>query len=1026
MKKLFFFLMFLCWLYSFSYASDNIQLIKWIATGDNVKLNFDSSFSEATVDLWNFKQNVCWLGYSWYEISGHVDTETVWYAYFSEDDGDDTVNSCVGLILSWTNWYVEWTGALESDYGDTVYFNKIKLIWDVDKKDYYFSWKAITSSLWEINLFTWVYISWLDLIDWSKTIVDYSNCTGWSVYANWQSCNLKIVLKNSADVEVQSLSSISWEIVLPSWYEDKIFLSTWWDVSKTFSVTNWVVNIPIYFLKPVSWLNLDVKLSYSLPDIDGNSEKTLNLTGIKILNPVKQLGIADVSNNIIWEVTTWTYDMKFYSTGLLDNADKWSFVGTFTITWNWVGKYNFSGSSANQNWNVFSFEIYPKDKNYNQSVVDVTIYTWKVVYEFDSYFNGATGEYTFSLENVPNIRLYANKIVDWSKSFISSTNFSGNTYLTAWTWTIPYFSFILKDHNWYVIPDVKVDVKFKDMWIANSYSSWDCDEITDGYQASCSWLLFNLNWKLFSEIVDNKNWANIEYTVSWSDYKNINIISLKPVTWNTNIYFEIKDIKNTYSWWNFENSWNWIGMDTYSWNLLNLHFLPALKMDFKWINDGDIDYVDINNEIAVYFKNLSSNVIFNNINYKLFWKIVYPKEGVRFSTWYWDILTWNISSVIDTGYTLNRILLSFDYMYDSWVLLNYNSGYISYWINYSWFDMGNLKLKPWYFFYDLNAGYKFLWVFVLWLVNKVQKRSASVKTVLWRTKSNSDASIDVTFGTIYNKLKKKAYFMSQWLSNQLLKISSNVITSLDWWIKYFKCDDTTKTILINWLTYTWENTLLFEDCNVLIKWNLYKGDNKSNLVIFTYSLKDACNVREANYLNNCNLNIYIAENVSDIQAWLLAWWSILTIDGDTISADNIADNVIISNRIRKINDKQLVINWILMWKNTIWWSFLTEFNNRSYFVLPWWYKIDENDSLWEYSDLSDKLKILQIFDANFRRWVKLWTEPDNKGENNWIAWSNYSKDWFSQYCKDNNYPLKCKYSVIFVYDTALKGNRLFK
>ncbi len=1004
--------------FSFSFSVD-LQSIRWNATWDNLNLDFESDNTNAWLDLNSFTWNVCGLWYKWYPLSWYVDTDTVWYAYFNEDDGDDTVDSCVWLILSGSSWYMLWTGAMDSDTGDTIYFDNIKLIWSDTNKYYTFSGKAITSSLWEVTEFTWVYLSWLNLISWEKTKISYTDCKDGSVYANGNSCKIKMILNDIWWNPVQIMDSLTWTVQVLSWLENKVFISTWWDISKTISISWWILEIPLYFLKPVSWIDLSIKLNYPISDDEGNMKHLITLTGINILNPIKNIKFTNISNNIIWETTTGNYSLEYYDTGLLVNNSKISFSWNFMLTWNSTWKYAFSWNLANQNGKIFFFKIYPKDLNYNQSLVNVIMSGGSIIYHFDD-FAGATWEYTINNIEKPSLKLYADKRVDWSESYISSTDFSGNTYLTAWTWVIPSFNFKLKNHNWYVIPDVKVNIELKDMWIANSYSGWDCDEKTDGYQVNCSGLLLDINWNLFSKVVDDKIWADIDYNVSWSDYKNINIISLKPVTWSTNIYFEIKDIQNIYSWWNFENSWDWIWMNNYTWNLLNLHFLPALKMDFKWLNDGSVDNVDINNEIAVYFNNLSSNAIFNNVNYELFWKIIIPKWWVRFSTWYWDILTWHFSSLLDSGYNLNKILLSFDYMYDSWVLLNYNSGYISYWINYSWINMWQLKLKPWYFFYDLNAWYKFLWVFVLWLINKVQKWSTSVKTVLWRSNGKSNAPIDTTFWTVYNRLKKKAYFMTQWLKNNLLDTS--IISSLDWWVKYFKCDDNTKVVVIKWLTYSWKNTLLFENCNVLIKWNLYKKDNDSNLVIFTYSFTKKCDILNKNYLDSCNSNIYIAGWVSDIQAWLLALWSILTIKKDIISDSNI----LIPNRTKEINNKQLVVNWMLMWKDTIWWSILTKFWNNSYFTLPWSYKLYKNDSLWWYSNLSDKMKLLQIFDANFRRWIKLWTEPDNKWEHNWINWTHYSKDWFSQYCIDNNYPLKCKYPVLFIYDPFLKNNEIFK
>ena len=1012
MKKLIF-ILWLFFSFAFFVSAWNIQFVQWIATGDNINLNFDASWSKVFIDLSDFKWNVCWLNYSWYELSWYVDTEIAWYVYFSNNDNNSVVNSCVWLVLSWSDWYVKWTWAMNIDSWSTIYFDGIKLIWKDTDKRYYFSWQAITSSVWKVEKFDWVYISWLDLIDWTKTLVDYSDCKNWIIYANWQSCNLKIRLRNSWWLPVNSLYSINASIdSVNSDYNNKIFLTTWWKTFSTFPVTNWTINIPIYILKPASWLNLNIKLGYSVFSVNGNDEKILTLTGIKILNPIKQVGFSNISANIIWESTSWNYNLQFYSTGLLNNFNKFNFIWSLSVIWTWSDKYAFSWWTSNQNWNVFSFVIYPKDINYNQSVVDVTIYTWKVIYDFDSYFNGATGEYDFSLENEPNVRLYADKRVDWWKSEIVWLDFSWNDFKAIDSTNYPKFKFILRNYKWYIIPDVSVDLLFKDNGIANSYSWWDCDEIQIWYQTDCKWLLFDYSWNYYSWVLDWKLWAYFDYLASGSNFKDIWIVSLKPITWDSSIYFKIRNIKNTSSLWSsFENSGSYIWMSLKTGNIVNLHYLPSLNLDLRWLDEDD-NYIDINNEIYVWLEN-TSNINLYDVSYNLSWEIIFPTDGsVNFTTWYWDILTgstWLILSNNDYK-SLSKVLLKISYFYDSWVVLNYNYGSYTYNIkNFEWINIWKFNLKPWNFWFNLWAKYKFGWVFVLWLINKVEKRTASVKNVIWRWNWSS-AIVGLSFVDIYNKLLKKAYKLSAWLNKEnTFSINPNY---LSWWIKYYRCNDNEIITIWTW-TYEWNNTLLVENCRILIKWNIYKSSTWDNLIIFAYSMKDKYDISNPNYLDNYS-NIFIAENVSDIQASLLTKWTIITINGDVVN-DN---NIITSSRTYTINDKQLTIFGSIMSKNTIGWSFLIKWTNDSYYsVLPWWKKIYKNDNLRWYTDLLEKEKIFQIFDVNFFRGVKLW---------NWSF--SYDPNWFSYYCKDfwSNMPEKCKYPVLIIYDPSYKQSDLFK
>jgi len=1011
MKKfyIFFFL-----LLSLVFGSEYISPI-WKATGENFSLNFNSSYSDVTINLTDFKENVCWLWKSGYQISGYVDTETVWYVYFSEPDGDDSVDSCVWIVLSWTEWYMIWTGAMEVDKGATMYFDNIKLIWDNGKKEYYFDWESISNVLWKVKNWNNVWISWLNLIDWSKTVIDITDCSGWTKYANGQSCDIKIILKDVWWNPVKIISFITWQLInIPSSYDNKVFLSTWWENKVKFKVDNGILTIPLYFLKPVQNGSVSVKLFYSIPDIDGNISHQIDITNINIKNPLKDVKLKLLTDPIIWENVEYEILQSFYDTWLI-NTSSVKLSSNIKFTGDWADKYIFK-NGENVDWHNGSFLVWPVDINYNQSVLNLILSWWRLIVDFGSYFNGATWEYNFSGEY--DFRLYADKRVDWTKSEIQKIDYMWNIYKVADSNNSPIFKVILRNYTWLVIPDVKFNISFKDNWIANSYSWWDCNEINDLYQTNCKSIVFFYSGNYYNSIIDWRQWASFSYQTNGYIYTGIKIISFKPITWDSQIKVSITWLQNISTQWaNFENSWSYLSMIDTWFVIKNLHFKPALNLRLKWLDD-DLNYIDVNNEIYLLFENVS-NYNFKNILYHLTGNVDEPSDwSVKFSTWYWDILTGDITLLTwwAEKYLPQTILFVLDYAYDSRIVIDYNSWYYSYSIDFTpiW-NIWQLTLIPWSFWFNLWATYKFGGVFVAWLLNKAEKWSASVKTVIWKKLNWWNNMINITFANIYNMLKKKASFLVRWKKpdGEDVDIEIKPNNDLKWWLKYYKCTPGAASyIIISTGQYEWWNTILIENCRVIIRWNIYKTNTGDYLVIFAWSSEDSDNPRDNSNRINTDSTIYITENVSDIEAALLTRWSILTVDWQDIS------KIIVSNRIYNINEKQLYIHWALMWRNTIWWSFLVKDSNtdEKYFVIWWGYKIYETDTFWWKTDLKDIRDAVQIFDANFWRWYK-------------YSWPNtIDSNWYSNYCKSFGVdkPKQCKYPVIVEYDSVIRKSMLFR
>jgi hypothetical protein len=129
-----------------------------------------------------------------------------------------------------------------------------------------------------------------------------------------------------------------------------------------------------------------------------------------------------------------------------------------------------------------------------------------------------------------------------------------------------------------------------------------------------------------------------------------------------------------------------------------------------------------------------------------------------------------------------------------------------------------------------------------------------------------------------------------------------------------------KNYPINWeLAY---ETLIVKNGNVLINGKL----NPDKKVLWIIVLKDAFNVTKD--YNNV-WNVYVTPNVSQINAIIYA-------DGWFISVDNSwnpfeADSTARTQALKN----QLLLNWSLFTRNTIWWAVPSIQTNGQY-TLPWW------------------------------------------------------------------------------------------
>jgi len=993
-----------------SFAAE--ALVNWVATWANVKLDFDKNLSNVYVDL-TLKSNVCWLWINWFQLSWYVWTDTIWYVYFNEPDWNDNVSSCVALYWDDTDkaFVMTWIGSYEASESDFIRFDNIKFVFDKSKKKFFWSGIAYTNTIWVVNSWNNVYISWINLIDWNKTRIDYSDCSDGNNYVNWYPCYIKILLEDNAGNIVSVLDNMKVSFInIPNQLNNKLFLTTWWDILSYIKVDNWLMKIPVYILKDFSWY-ISIELSYDIPDTEGKYSHNIVNIPVNVISPIKQVVYENINTPIIWENVYTIIRPIFYDTWLID-LSRWYYFSWRLYIATEPDKFYFKSWQIQKDY-ILKFSIWPNDLNYNRSYIDISPYSGNNVFvvKFGSYFNGATWEIIISWNNM--FRIYADKRVDWAKSQIVWTDFASTEFMAGDFNISPTFKILLKNHNGIIIPDVNFNMQLIDANSTNNFKNWDCDEVTNWYQTSCKSLVFEYNWQVLSWTINGKQWVWFIYKVLWSNYWDVKLVSFKPIKWGK-IYFKISGLSNNNSSWTNWNNW-YLSMSIKEWYIINLSYKPFLKLSLKWLN-GTKNYVDVNDNFYFVLSNLSKyNIRLNELH--LSWKVVEPNDGsVSIVAWYGDSIDFEnifISSNSEKD-TLKTLKLSFDYDYDSGVVISYASWYYKYAIGNYW--TFTLKARPEIF--DLNIVFKLAGVFIDGLINKVQKWKTSVRNNIWKTNANN--KIMTSLSKVYNFLNRKAHKMIAGLRPIKINWYTYLLNSnnLNWWVKYFYCPAGSDSyIFFNTWTFYGDNTILVRNCKIIIWWNLFKWDKNSRLVIFAFKDNYGIIPLDSNWWDS-DTTIYINPNVSDIEASILTYGSIFTLSQYVGNWSNITyDMIFIPNRTNIINQKQLYIYWSLLSRNTIWWWFLVkEKDGNEYFTIWWWYKIKRDYNIWWNSGLDNIWKIVQAFDLNFWRWLRFGT-----------SWW-YAPDWYSIYCKNfgTNKPELCDYSVIVRYDNAIKQNILFR
>jgi len=409
-----FFWIFSSWVFAVSFG--------WLETGDNFNIDFDSS--DTNVSLLNYTTNLCWLGYNWYQLTGKVDTDTVWYIDFS------TWTYCAGIYFSWSDMYLWWSWAMTAWDDKNIYFDNVILNWDNTHKVYTFSGVWISNWAWNINLRNNSYISWLNLIDWTKTEIAYDNCKNDSIYANWTACNFVIKFKDTNWNLIKTLTNTKIELnSIPSWLNNKVFMDTDWNTIKTLTVNNGIVTWNLYILKPINWDSIGLKVITDIPDTNWKSNHIINLTWIKIKNPISWLKMLFSSEPVVNKNVDVSFKYLLWNTGFMNE------VSNFTTSWNidvsvittW---FEYSWAKI-INWTSFNFKIVSKDNVYYADKVDYNLSTsGTVYYNFGAYFNGAIWEYAYDINDSESIKIYS--LLTYIAWLINKSKFLSKNSMNIW------------------------------------------------------------------------------------------------------------------------------------------------------------------------------------------------------------------------------------------------------------------------------------------------------------------------------------------------------------------------------------------------------------------------------------------------------------------------------------------------------------------------------------------------------------------------------------------------------------------
>jgi hypothetical protein len=451
----------------------------------------------------------------------------------------------------------------------------------------------------------------------------------------------------------------------------------------------------------------------------------------------------------------------------------------------------------------------------------------------------------------------------------------------------------------------------------------------------------------------------LEISISWNDNWNYTDWYKFDTSINSNIIVNLIDkFSSTYTNGNrVDIIQNWYNWDYLLWDWI-------LNSELYWDFYIKSNVLELINDTVV-----NSNC--SNVSYSFKWILVSPSWwNLSIMTWsYFCPLSWKNSLILSSSLLWNivlsdtniwNIVTTTNSRWEEQNVSNFNT-FDDKKISINW--LSSLDNIDWIISDYSNNNSSNIQVNIDWKManfNKVINKNLA-KYINW--------IIPITNNTILNWFSKKIhYYDFEWQEDINISNVENkwlILTIWNWWLwnyEYYKM----------WVT--WQKLLYIKWWNIYIDSDIYNNSETSQLVIIVK--------RES--INNINWwNIYINPNVTNIDATLIADWSIISFDWTNIL--NAVDN---TDSLRK----QLLIYWSISTKNTFWEDKAIYWTDS--YISNWWLELD---NIWTYN-----LAKLRSFQTMLNDDVDIndscsWTNSIVARWNTWIETIQYAFAW-KKYC----------------------------
>lgn len=384
--------------------------------------------------------------------------------------------------------------------------------------------------------------------------------------------------------------------------------------------------------------------------------------------------------------------------------------------------------------------------------------------------------------------------------------------------------------------------------------------------------------------------------------------------------------------------------NTYKKTLLNILYIYIgfsllivvnIYASFQWSGDNIDANSSVVNDVwsmtwtvtSTVWDPLASNsweIILTSLNSQLFWDFIkkswniYLQNSLSSKCWAWKItydILWNFR-IISNEFWINKW---WEMDIDQWVSyycpwlnkMNIIFNSVTLWDKFIWWDAGIL----WIIFNASEVSIKWL-ADVRWNLNNlsddVVKRqeilNISSSSVEWKlvdvtktinknitlaTKQKNWITTGATISVFNNTSNEDKYYYYdyEWqigTNNTIWNEWKNLIINNGW------------TLLTNQVWVTWKNTVIVKWWNIYINADIYNNDNTDLLVL----------IAKRDSTNNQNWgNIYVDPSITNIDAVLIAEWSLISYDWTNV----------LNSQVNSISlFRQLLIYWSVITRNTIW------------------------------------------------------------------------------------------------------------